>query len=167
MKKLFVFAALVIFAGFSSNVFAQLTASSTASAAVVSATSTTKIADLNFGLMVKPVAAATVIVNPATSLRTVGTGTITLLTSGTPFSVGTFSANGDANKTYAVTFGATSIQLTSGANNMTVDNFTTDGIAPTNAAGSDVFNVGATLNVGAGQAIGNYTGTYDVTVAFL
>ena len=166
MKKLFVFAAFVIFAGFSNNVFAQTTAASTASATVVTARSVTKGADLNFGSMVSPAAAATVIVDPATTLRTVGTGTITLLTSGTPFSVASFTANGTAGASYTVTLPTGNIMLTSGANNMIVNGFVADGIAALNTAGSDVFNVGATLNVGANQPVGNYTATYDVTVVF-
>ncbi len=45
--------------------------------------------------------------------------------------------------------------------------FTDDaGAIPTLVGGSDTFNVGATLNVGATQAAGTYSGTFDVTVNY-
>ncbi len=55
-----------------------------------------------------------------------------------------------------------------GANTITVDTFTDDrGANPKlNNAGSDTFNVGATLNVGAAQAGGTYSGTFAVTVNY-
>ena len=51
---------------------------------------------------------------------------------------------------------------------MTVDTFTDDaGVNPKlPAGGSDTFNVGATLNVGATQAAGTYSGTFAVTVNY-
>ncbi len=40
------------------------------------------------------------------------------------------------------------------------------GGTPTLVAGSDTFNVGATLHVGATQAAGTYSGTFPVTVNY-
>ncbi len=40
------------------------------------------------------------------------------------------------------------------------------GACPTLVGGSDTFNVGATLNVGAAQASGTYSGTFAVTVNY-
>ncbi len=40
------------------------------------------------------------------------------------------------------------------------------GASPTLVGGSDTFNVGATLNVGATQASGTYSGTFAVTVNY-
>ncbi len=40
------------------------------------------------------------------------------------------------------------------------------GATPTLAGGSDTFNVGATLHVGATQAVGTYSGTFAVTVIY-
>ena len=57
--------------------------------------------------------------------------------------------------------------LTSGGDTVTVDTFTDDTAGTgTLAGGSDSFNVGATLNLGANQPAGNYTGTYTVTVEY-
>ncbi len=50
---------------------------------------------------------------------------------------------------------------------MTVDTFNDDaGATPTLVGGSDTFNVGATLNVGAAQVAGTYSGTFAVTVNY-
>jgi hypothetical protein len=61
-----------------------------------------------------------------------------------------------------------SITISSGSNNMTVDNFTLYWPTGTtlNASGQRSFDVGATLHVGAGQATGVYAGTYTVDVAY-
>ncbi len=40
------------------------------------------------------------------------------------------------------------------------------GATPTRVGGSDTFNVGATLHVGATQAAGTYSGTVAVTVSY-
>ncbi len=57
--------------------------------------------------------------------------------------------------------------MSSGGNTMTVDTFTDDTpMNPNLSAGDDTFSVGATLNVGATQASGTYSGTFDVTVIY-
>ncbi len=72
------------------------------------------------------------------------------------------------NNTYSITL-PSSATLTSGGNTMTVDTFTHDeGALPKlpSGTGSETFNVGATLNVGAVQAGGTYSGTFAVTVSY-
>ncbi|KAF0196210.1 MAG: YapH protein, partial [Bacteroidetes bacterium] len=107
-------------------------------------------------------------------------GTVTITPAGvrshtggvTPSAIGTYNnaiytATGEPNATYSITLPA-STTISSGANSMTVNNFTSDP-TPTgllNGGGSQTINVGATLNVGASQATGNYSGTYDVTIAY-
>jgi len=50
---------------------------------------------------------------------------------------------------------------------MTVDTFTsTPSGTGTLTGGAETLNVGATLQVGIGQATGSYTGTYSVTVNY-
>jgi spore coat protein U-like protein len=60
------------------------------------------------------------------------------------------------------------ITLTSSRGSLTVDNFSRSGPTPISLdnIGESYFNVGATIQVGAGQLPGNYTGTFDVTVAY-
>ena len=78
----------------------------------------------------------------------------------------TFNVSGYSSESYSVTL-PSSATLTSGGNTMTVDTFTHDaGGSPSLSSGSDNFNVGATLNVGATQTGGAYTGTFAVTVGY-
>ena len=73
---------------------------------------------------------------------------------------------GEPGQAYVITLPA-SATLSSGGDTMTVDTFNHDaGGAPTLPGGSDAFNVGATLKVGANQAVGTYSGTFDVTVNY-
>ena len=77
-----------------------------------------------------------------------------------------FDVTGEGASTYSITL-PSSATLSSGANTMTVDTFNHDaGATPTLSGGSDTFNVGATLNVGATQASGTYSGTFSVTVNY-
>ena len=87
------------------------------------------------------------------------------LLGGTP-AASSFDVTGEPGQVYSITL-PSSATLTSGANTMTVDTFTHDsGATPSLVAGSDTFNVGATLNVGAAQAAGSYSGTFAVTVNY-
>jgi hypothetical protein len=51
---------------------------------------------------------------------------------------------------------------------MVVNGFTSDPAATGlfSGAGTQTINVGATVNVGASQPTGDYSGTYDVTIAY-
>jgi hypothetical protein len=49
---------------------------------------------------------------------------------------------------------------------MAVNNFMHSSDGSLDATGADHFAVGADLTIEAGQAGGNYTGTFDVTVAY-
>ena len=81
-------------------------------------------------------------------------------------SAASFNVTGEGSQAYAITL-PSSATLNSGGNTMTVDTFTHDaGGSPALSSGSDSFNVGATLNVGASQAPGAYTGTFAVTVGY-
>ena len=165
MKKLSALAILVI--GFAANVSAQSTASASASATIVTPISITKTLDLDFGNVAASGAAGTVIINPAGARSTSGGVSLPVIP-GT-VSAASFNVAGQANYTYAITLPA-SVVISSGANNMTVNAFTS---TPTttgtlSAGGAQTVNVGATLNVGAAQASGLYTSAtpFDVTVNY-
>ncbi len=107
-------------------------------------------ANMNFGTMVPTGTAGTVIVTPAGG-RTCSADVDCI--GGFP-SAASFNVTGGGNNTYSITL-PSSATLTSGGDTMTVDTFTHDaGGAPTLVGGSDTFNVGATLNVGATQVAG-------------
>ncbi len=81
-------------------------------------------------------------------------------------SAATFNVTGASGANYSITL-PSSATLTSGGNTMTVDTYTDDaGATPTLVGGSDTFNVGATLHVGATQVSGTYSGTFAVTVNY-
>ena len=106
-------------------------------------------------------------------------GTVAISTTGAPTLTGInapsvtgdrqqaqFTVTGFEGATYAVTLPG-SATLSSGGNNMTVNSFVSNpsgtGVL---TGGSQALNVGATLNVGANQAPGLYTGNFSVTVVY-
>jgi hypothetical protein len=106
-------------------------------------------------------------------------GTVAISTTGAPVLTGVnapsiagerqqaqFTVTGFAGATYAVTL-PVSATLSSDGNNMTVNSFVSN---PSSTGvltgGSQALNVGATLNVGANQAPGLYTGNFSVTVVY-
>ncbi len=70
---------------------------------------------------------------------------------------------GASGATYSVTIPAT-VSLTGPGSAMTVT--LTDPGAGTLTGGTDTFNVGGTLAVGASQTAGSYSGTYTVSVNY-
>lgn len=77
-----------------------------------------------------------------------------------------FRVTGEADASYTIAL-PTQIQLSNGAGmNMTVNDFTGSKANGTLVAGQDDFTVGGTLEVGANQSSGEYTGTFIVTVEY-
>ena len=134
-----------------------------ADAEIVAPIGISNTAGLNFGRVSPSGVAGTVVLDTAGSRTPTN---VSLLTGGT-VSAATFAVTGSASETYTITLPA-SATITSGANNMTVDTFTHNagGSPALDGTGNDSFNVGATLNVGANQAAGSYTGTFSVTVDY-
>ena len=119
------------------------------------------VGDLDFGTMGPTGTAGTVTVSPAGVRDSVDVD----LFGGTP-SGASFDVTGEPGQVYFITL-PSSATLTNGGSTMSVDNFEDDaGASPTLVGGSDTFNVGATLNVGAAQAGGTYSGTFAVTVNY-
>ena len=138
--------------------------SATANATITVAVpiSISAVGNLDFGTMVTTGTAGTVTVTPAGARSSVNVD----LLGGVP-SAASFDVTGGGGANYSITL-PSSATLSSGGNTMAVDTFTHDAGVPPNlsAGGSDTFNVGATLNVGATQAAGTYSGTFDVTVSY-
>jgi hypothetical protein len=166
MKKLTTLALTVFGLTLGSYAFAQNTATATANATarIISPISISKTADLNFGDVVASGAAGSVALSTA-GVRTPAGGAS--LGSGAAVTAAAFTVSGQGSATYAITLPA-SATVTSGANTMTVNGFTSNpsGTGALSAGGSQNLLVGATLNVGASQATGTYSGTFDVTVTY-
>jgi len=88
---------------------------------------------------------------------------------GGAFSTGaaSFTVGGDPLAAFSVTLPA-SATMTSGVDGMTVDTFDSEpnGAGQLDVLGSLELTIGATLNVGANQAPGDYNGSFSVTVAY-
>jgi len=145
---------------------APATRSATGQAAILSPLSVLTRGDLDFGTLVVT-GAGTATVNPVSGSLTVS-GTITAV--GTSAHPATFTGTGSKNSVVHIRVPTAPITVTrvGGTQTMTVSTWTLDGSANRKVPASDLFNfsVGATLNVGAAQAPGNYVGTFNVTVQY-
>ncbi len=143
------------------------TAEASATATILQALSTSKKSDLAFGVIIPSESSGTVTITPSTSDRTHEGGVVLVSsTSG----AASFNISGTSNTVYTVTLPESdTIKISSGTNIMTVHSFTVfppSGSATLDSNGQAIFNIGGTLNVGADQPPGSYTGTFDVTVAY-
>jgi hypothetical protein len=127
-----------------------------------------RAAELRFGQLIPTASAGTAVITAATGSRSVTGGVVA---AGGAFNAGSFNVLlcGPAGpKRFDVILPAGSVTIAGpGAATMTVSNFT---VSPTGSIGAStssatLFFVGGTLQVGANQAAGFYTGTFNVTVA--
>lgn len=150
--------AVVLSAGLTATSANAATATATARANILRQLTVTRTADLDFGTIVTGAAASTVVISSA-GARTCGAG---LTCTGT-VSAANFNIVGTVASVVTTSVGGT-VTLTSGANNMSA---TLAGSGATlTLDGTDDYTVGGTLNVGANQADGVYTGTFTATVNY-
>ncbi len=165
-----IFAAILLIAGFSSNLMAQgSTKSNNANAEIKTAIALTKVNPLEFGKLAVTGTAGTVVLTPAGS----PTATNVQLLSGTTRTAASYTSTGLASATYVINIPTSPITIiTAGGGTatkeMTVDNFVCSKGATSafDITGADAFTVGATLNVGTAQDAGTYTGTFNVTIDY-
>nr|NQU90936.1 DUF4402 domain-containing protein [Bacteroidota bacterium] len=139
-------------------------ATSNATATIITPIALTNTQPLAFGNIAASTTAGTVTIATA--------GTRSSLGGVTPSAIGVFNnaiftVEGQGDATYAIALPA-STTISNGTETMTVDNFISDPSSTglLSSLGAQTMNVGATLNVGISQAVGNYTGTYSVTVSY-
>jgi hypothetical protein len=173
-KTIMLFAAVVMMAGFTSKVMAQVTEPNDANAVIITPITLTVDVPLEFGnLAVQAGVAGTVELTAAAATVATPTAGVTLLT-GTTRTAAQYTIGGVASYVYTITVPADGIvSITDGTNFMDVSTFTFASVAAPSvtggtltAGGADVFYVGATLEVDAAQAPGIYSGTFDVTVNY-
>ena len=164
MKKVFLFA---IFASLmiSSEVFSQASATASATATIVTPISITKTVDMNFGNVAVTSNGGTVVL-ATNSTRTL-TGGVTLPNVTGTVTAASFTVNGTADYTYAITLPSSATTIY----NANLETMSVDGWASTPSAtgtldgtGAQTLNVGATLHVAAGQQEGVYTSSTPFTV---
>ena len=154
----------VIIISFTASSFAQVNATSNASATIVTPIAIANNTEMNFGNVAVSATPGTVVL--ATDGSRTTSGGVTLPTTTGTVTAAQFTVSGQANFTYTITLPAAATTISSGANTMTVDTWTSNP-TPTGdlgAGGSQVLLVGATLNVNASQASGTYTSATPFTV---
>jgi hypothetical protein len=162
----------IIFLNYSGQlVFAQRSASATASvtATIITPIGINKTTDMNFGNIIAGSSSGIVTLDPA-GIRSVTTG-ITLPVSSGTITAATFQVRGQGNYTYTITLPTSAYEITrtSGSGTMEISNFTS---SPSGTgmliSGAQTISVGATLTVGADQPVGVYTGEtgFNVTVNY-
>ncbi|MEI7660825.1 MAG: DUF4402 domain-containing protein [Bacteroidota bacterium] len=165
-QTLIIFAAIVMMAGFSAKVMAQgSTAGNNANATIKTAITLSAVNPLEFGRMAVTGIAGTVLLTPAGA----PTPTNVQLLSGITRTAASYTSTGEASANYAISIPLSPITITlSPGNTMTVGSFVcSKGATSTfDGTGNDAFTVGGTLNVGASQLAGAYTGTFNVTIDY-
>lgn len=135
-------------------------------AAILKSLSVIKRADLDFGEIVVA-GAGTVAIDAVNSTLTINGS---LAPVGTGAHRALFTATGSKNSIVLIRLPKNPVTLTrvGGTETMTVSNWLLDGASNRKIPPGNAFNfaVGGTLNVGAGQADGNYVGTFAVTVQY-
>lgn len=144
------------------------TVSGSAQAVILTPLQIAPIDALSFGQLTRPTAAGTVVMAPSGTISTTGgVVTSTAITQTVRRGPGTFAVVGEAGRAFSVNLPTVAI-LRQGTRNMRLSAFRSnwtpgDVFSPTR---SYALSVGATLNVGANQTTGTYTGTYAVTVTY-
>lgn len=162
MKKLLL---LVVFVFVAGSVFATTTtdpATGDAQAKIIAPLAVVHHTGsaLNFGTLVSPkTAAGTVVLSAAGAATDTGVERI----SADPVSADQFDVTNPEGVSYSVNLPSSSINVTSGSNNMPVSAFTASCTSGCTAA---TINVGATLSVAKDQAAGTYTGEYQITLTY-
>ncbi|HOF76247.1 MAG TPA: DUF4402 domain-containing protein [Bacteroidales bacterium] len=162
-----IFTLTVAIFAFSNISFGQssATANANAGANILKPIAITNTQDLDFGDIISQTTGFTVIVTTA-GTRSASNATAILTAVGKQ---ATFSVTGQESQSFKVTLPADGVvSIESGENSMNITDFDHNlGENPAlDGTGKATLNVGAVLNVGATQAAGVYTGTFDVTVAY-
>jgi len=143
------------------------TTTATSQAVIVRPLSIVKTADLRFGSIIPGAAAGTVNINPGSGLRT-SSGPLTLV--GTDYGSAHFVGYADRFRIVLVTRGPLPVLTRTGGGPTMTMNVT--GLSSTGtlffvpAASFIDIDVGGTLAVGANQAPGFYTGTFNITMTY-
>jgi hypothetical protein len=169
MKQIIKFLAIaVVMFSFAGTVQAQTaTATSNAAAVIIAPLSITNTTGLHFGTIMRSATSGTVSI--ATNGNRSSLGGVTLSSLAPLHSAATFNVEGESGRTVTITLPASTTITNAASDNMVVDNFVSDpdDANPVTLTGAaTVLRIGATLNVGANQPSGTYTGTFSVSVNY-
>ncbi len=130
----------------------------------------TAVTPLRFGQVVRPTANGTLTIAEDGSVTGTGgvAGNQNIAQTGGGRNPAAFHVTGEAGRSFYTTLPG-QIFIFSGANSMRVNNFvdSTFGFStPLDGTGNLDLTVGARLVIGANQALGSYSGTYNLTVTY-
>jgi hypothetical protein len=175
-KSLIIIAAIIMIAGISNRVMAQVTENIAAGANILTALTISETLPMHFGTMgVLAGTGGTCVVTTA-GVRSATSG-VTLSAMAPLMSLATCEVTGEPTYTYAITLPA-DITVTKAVTleTMTINTLlakSTSGSESHTATGTldaslgtESFTIGGTLNVSAAQVAGAYVGAFDVTVAY-
>ena len=172
MKAIKFFAIAILFSGVSVMASAQNTAtqSATASAKIVAPITLTKTNDLRFGTIATSSASGTVSVAATVGAQASASGGATMVASSLDETgPAVFTITGESDQTFSLNVKTDDvIKLSNGAETMDVTLNIPSFSKANNAltGGTKTLIIGGSLAVGANQASGAYTKTFDVTVAY-
>jgi hypothetical protein len=181
MKNLFILVvAVLLIAGVSTTVFSQVTLTgNTAGAVLVKVLTISNTTPLHFGVIGITSGLIGTVSMTTAGVRTAGAATTSLINTGTQKTVALFSLTGTTDAIYTIGLPASiGVATTDGSGVQTMDidalkikvdaaiEATAVGATGTLALGTSAFLLSGSLNISATQAIGTYTGTYDVTVDY-
>lgn len=154
-----------------SPAFAQASAaaSTTSTTRILQGISATTTTNLAFGTVVRPSTGTnSVVIDATTGARTItGAGDAAAVTSTT--SRAAYAVAGEGGQTFSVSVPAT-VTMTSGANNLVVTTTNTGATGTLSgtigSAGTATVGVGGSFPIAAATATGNYTVTFNTTVAY-
>ena len=171
-KTVFLLASLFVMMLATQRVNAQNSASAQAkaTATIVQAISIDKLADLQFGKIIAGSTAGQVQIQTDGS-RTIAAGDVVLFNQGSDHQAAAFTVNGTPNESYYVKLptddgNTISLEGPQGTDPLIITSLVHDGGGTLDGNGQDLFSVGGTLSVKANQPAGEYTGTFDVIVAY-
>jgi len=163
MKKITILIAILLVVGFSTNAFAQATATASTTATIVTPIGISKTVNMNFGDVATNGAIGTVVLTPA-GTRT-STGGVTLPATAGTVTAASFAVTGQGSYTYTISLPGSPITLAGTTAGVTVGTFvSTPAATGALAAGAQTVLVGATLNLPVSVVAGSYTNAANLTV---
>lgn len=163
LKHKLIIAAIATSAGLYAGMTSAASVTATANALVITPLSIAENVQMDFGTIAGGAAAGTVVLDTAGARTTTGDATTIAAGAG---AAGDFTITGEPLQAYSLSITSAANNLISGANTMTSSTYTDNSTGTMPGGGSETFQVGATLAVGASQAGGVYAGSYTVTVDY-
>lgn len=142
------------------------TLTGSATATIIQPISIVATNPLRFGVLAQPTTAGTVTVSTSGAVTTTGgmAGNNAIAQGSSAPRAGTFRVSGDPGRQFFVNL-PTSATVNKTGGSMTINLFTVGALTGSPAGTLDIA-VGGTLAIQAAQAVGTYTGTYQVTASY-